>query len=87
MSQSKNPGGYSPSYNPGGYTPSYNPGPTPYYAPPSVLPPDQVYVAQEKSPYEGDRFKPKKRINDPFFTIFFILQVRSRCVSLRFQQC
>jgi len=48
------------------------PGPTPQYAPPL-----QPYNnnGDVKNPYEGDRFKPKKKINDPIFLIFFILQV------------
>ncbi|GLB37068.1 putative CTL (choline transporter-like) family protein [Lyophyllum shimeji] len=51
------------------------PGPTPNYgggyggyAPTPQQPYDQ------KSPYEGERFKPKKRINDPIFLILFVLQ-------------
>ena len=33
------------------------------------------YGGDQKSPYEGERFKPKKRINDPIFLILFIAQV------------
>ncbi|KAL0955969.1 hypothetical protein HGRIS_002152 [Hohenbuehelia grisea] len=51
-----------------GYTPQYNT----TYAPP---PPQQPAYNDAKSPYDGDRFKPKKRINDPIFLIFFILQL------------
>lgn len=59
-----------------GYQPVYHPGPTPQYAPPSEpYPPSQdTAYGDQKSPYEGDRFKPKKRMNDIFFTIFFVLQ-------------
>lgn len=60
-----------------GYQPVYHPGPTPQYAPPSEpYPPaqDNGGYGDQKSPYEGDRFKPKKKINDIFFAIFFILQ-------------
>jgi len=58
-----------------GYQPVYQPGPTPHYAPPAEPPTgNHGYRADQKSPYEGDRFKPKKRINDPFFLIFFVLQ-------------
>lgn len=32
------------------------------------------YNGDTKSPYEGERFKPKKRINDPIFLILFIAQ-------------
>jgi len=49
------------------------PGPTPQYAPQPYNPP---YNNNDvKNPYEGDRFKPKKKINDPIFLIFFILQL------------
>ena len=27
-----------------------------------------------KSPFDGDRFRPRKRINDPIFLVLFILQ-------------
>ncbi|KAI0051823.1 hypothetical protein FA95DRAFT_140853 [Auriscalpium vulgare] len=58
----------NPAYN----NPAYQPGQSQPYAPPQ--PP--VYNQNEKSPYEGDRFKHKKRINDPLPLILFILQVR-----------
>jgi hypothetical protein len=47
------------------------PGPTPTYryAPTPTQP-----TYDSKSPYEGDRFRPRKRINDPIFLVFFILQ-------------
>lgn len=48
------------------------------YAPPPG-PPQGEYDL--KSPYEGDRFKPTKRINDPIFLILFILTVRS-CIII-----
>ena len=51
----------------------YHPGPSPVYA--ESAPSQTGYGGDQKSPYEGDRFKPKTRINDPFFLIFFILQV------------
>ncbi|CAL1707153.1 unnamed protein product [Somion occarium] len=66
------------------YSPVYQPGPTPQYGqpgypfPPTSVPPPAEYGggygADHKSPFEGDRFKPKKRVNDIFFLIFFILQ-------------
>ncbi len=31
-----------------------------------------------KSPFDGDRFRPRKRINDPIFLVLFILQARIR---------
>ncbi|CCM05448.1 uncharacterized protein FIBRA_07667 [Fibroporia radiculosa] len=61
--------------------PVYQPGPTPNYAEPyapSGAPPDTDFgngFSDPKSPYEGDRFKPRKRINDPFFLIVFMLQL------------
>jgi len=58
------------------------PGPTPQYGqaqypPQAYVPPtQQIYGNGDvKDPYEGDRFKPKKKINDPIFLILFILQV------------
>ncbi|KAG6900555.1 hypothetical protein C0993_009132 [Termitomyces sp. T159_Od127] len=54
------------------------PGPTPNYGgyegfvPEQPAPPPAYY---RKSPHEGDRFKPKHRINDPIFLIFFVLQL------------
>ncbi|KAH9946970.1 DUF580-domain-containing protein [Amylocystis lapponica] len=75
--------GWNPSRNPSytqqqGYEPVYgqpalHPGPTPNYAEP--LPPPSYVDGDNKSPYEGDRFRPKKRINDPIFLIFFVLQL------------
>jgi hypothetical protein len=57
------------------------PGPTPQYAntyaPPSqpYPPPSEPYYdGDNKSPYENNRFKPKKKINDPIFLLLFILQ-------------
>ena len=57
--------------------PDYNPGQSQPYAP--SQPPYNAqggYGNDYKAPYEGQRFKPKKRLNDPFFLIFFIAQVR-----------
>lgn len=73
---------YQPSYQPNYQTsnqpnqPTFQPpypGPTPSYSP---VPQEQQaqYAADTKNPYEGDRFKPKKRINDPIFLVLFILQ-------------
>ncbi|KAJ7901833.1 plasma-membrane choline transporter-domain-containing protein [Mycena olivaceomarginata] len=56
----------------------YQPGPTPQYAPQyaptQYAPPPEPFYNDTKSPYENDRFKPKKRINDPIFLILFVLQ-------------
>jgi len=58
-------------------------GPVPGY-PQNIQPPgphhasyraEGSYSVEQKSPYEGDRFKPQKRINDPIFLIFFVLQL------------
>ncbi|KAI0779551.1 plasma-membrane choline transporter-domain-containing protein [Fomes fomentarius] len=62
------------------------PGPTPNYAP--NYPPQGSYdqpaygqgeygggYSDQKDPYAGERFKPKKRINDPIFLILFIAQL------------
>jgi hypothetical protein len=70
--------GYNPQY------PQYNPGGSQPYAPPAEAPPygyggpppPNNGFGGEKDPYEGDRFKPKKRINDPIFLVLFIAQVR-----------
>ncbi len=58
--------------------PSYNPGPSA----PSPYAPSGQYgeygqgpPAIEKNPYEGQRLKPKRRINDPIFLVLFIAQV------------
>ncbi|KAG6852417.1 hypothetical protein C0991_012199 [Blastosporella zonata] len=55
------------------------PGPTPNYgggyagyAPEQPAPPPTY---DQKSPYEGDRFKPKRTINDPIFLVLFVLQL------------
>ena len=62
-----------------GYPPFYanagepNPGYSQPYAQSIGQPKDNPQT--EKSPFEDGRFQPKKRINDVFFLIFFILQV------------
>ncbi|PSS37822.1 hypothetical protein PHLCEN_2v290 [Hermanssonia centrifuga] len=58
------------------YEPVYQPGPQPQYGGPSYAPPppNNGYSLDQKSPYEGGRFAPKKRINDPIFLVLFILQ-------------
>ncbi|KZP34479.1 DUF580-domain-containing protein [Athelia psychrophila] len=66
---SQPPQGYSNGAGP-------NPGYTPNYAPPPVAPYQQdVYNNDQKSPYEGDRFKHKRRLNDPIFLVIFVLQL------------
>jgi hypothetical protein len=50
-----------------------NPGPTPPYVPEN----NSFGQGDTKDPYEGGRFKPKKKVNDPIFLVFFILQVCS----------
>lgn len=63
----------------GGEAPKYNPGMSQPYAPSG---PPAPYGGEggfgsglDKSPYDGDRFKLKKRFNDPIFLILFIAQV------------
>jgi hypothetical protein len=63
--------GYSQPYAQSVSQPQYNP---------------QVSEAQ-KSPFEDGRFQPKKRINDIFFLIFFILQVSTRYFVVRSFSC
>jgi len=75
------------SQPPTSYAPSYTPveaGPVPGFSNPYVLPPaEQTYpenVTDNKSPYEGDRFKPKKKVNDPAFVVLFVLQLAGYAV-------
>lgn len=65
---------YNPTYNPGGSQPYAQ-----QYAPPAGYPPNNGYGGDHKDPYDGGRFKPKKKINDPIFLVLFIAQV---CVLL-----
>lgn len=53
-----------------GVPPQYAPQYTDYASGPS-----QPFYNDTKSPYENDRFKPRRRINDPIVLILFILQV------------
>ena len=49
------------------------PGPTPAYGQPVY---QQIPAYGDvKDPFANDRFKPKKKLNDPIFLILFILQV------------
>ncbi|KAI6134513.1 plasma-membrane choline transporter-domain-containing protein [Pisolithus thermaeus] len=53
-----------------------NPGYSQPYAEPINPPAYQTYdQGDAKSPYEGGRFQPKKRVNDPVFLVLFILQL------------
>ncbi|KAH8828438.1 plasma-membrane choline transporter-domain-containing protein [Flagelloscypha sp. PMI_526] len=56
------------------------PGQTPVYAP-QYQPAPTGSPTYEKSAFEGGRFKPKKKINDPIFLVVFILQVLKNSVS------
>lgn len=62
---------------PAPYQPVYQAGPVPSYGEPSypMQPPPETYGSDQKNPYEGGRFAPKMRVHDPFFLVFFILQV------------
>ncbi|KAF8658257.1 hypothetical protein AX16_002033 [Volvariella volvacea WC 439] len=52
-----------------------HPGPTPNYGFTGYGQVNQPqWGGDAKSPYDGDRFKPKKTINDPIFLVLFILQ-------------
>ncbi len=67
--------------------PSYNPGPSAPYAPSGQYGEyGQGPPAIEKNPYEGQRLKPKRRINDPIFLVLFIAQVSwaSRAIERAF---
>lgn len=69
-------GAYPPT---DGYQPvsAPNPGYSAPYAPPNAPPPaQQAYYGDEKDPYAGGRFRPEKKINDLFFLVFFVAQVR-----------
>lgn len=56
---------------------AYQPGVSEPYAAPSGPPPRNSYGPDKGAmdPYEGDRFKPKKRVNDPFVLLLFVAQV------------
>lgn len=69
---------YPPGPNPGESKP-YGQGPySAGYPPPMGAPPEEYQSLHPagKDPYAGDRFRPRKRINDWFFLLLFILQVR-----------
>ena len=76
-------GGWSPAPDKsqwGGqpYQPVYEPGPPSNYGGPSYAyggAPPQTYATDSKSPFDGGRFAPKKRINDWAFLLLFIAQV------------
>jgi hypothetical protein len=74
-------GQYQPVHG-GGAAPQYG---GPSYAPPAG-PPPQTYPSDQKSPLEGGRFTPKKRIHDPIFLVLFIAQVPSYpfAISMKF---
>lgn len=61
------------------YQPPYHPGQSQPYAQPYQSGAQQ-YGSDPKSPYEGDRFKPKTRINDPIFLILFLAQFIGYCI-------
>ncbi|KAJ7594027.1 plasma-membrane choline transporter-domain-containing protein [Mycena floridula] len=62
------------------------PGPTPAYGGSNYMPPQEqqqpLYNTgndYKNDPFEGDRFKPKKKINDPVFLVLFVLQFLGFC--------
>lgn len=56
---------------------AYQPGVSEPYVSPSGPPPPSGYgpTKENMDPYEGDRFKPRKRVNDPLVLLLFIAQV------------
>ena len=58
---------YAPQYAPPSYPPNDYPAPSGY--------PPNEYPSDEKSPFEGGRFAPKKKINDPIFLALYIITV------------
>jgi hypothetical protein len=74
--------GYPPFYaNGGGPKPGYS---QPYAQTVSQPQYDPQGLETQKSPFEDGRFQPKKRVNDIFFLIFFILQVSTCCFVVHF---
>ncbi|EIM79183.1 DUF580-domain-containing protein [Stereum hirsutum FP-91666 SS1] len=55
---------------------AYQPGVSEPYVPPSGPPPPSGYgpTKETMDPYEGDRFKPRKTVNDPLVLLLFIAQ-------------
>ena len=76
----RHPSQYSESYPmTASYNNGYNPGPSGPYASSQGPPTGDFsggFGGDVKNPYEGERFKPKKRIKDPIFLLLFIAQVR-----------
>lgn len=67
---------------PQGYPPNsqYNPGGSEPYAQQYQPPPQSGNYGYSEKNVEYERFKPKKRINDPIFLVLFLAQVRAnRC--------
>ncbi|KAI0812718.1 plasma-membrane choline transporter-domain-containing protein [Irpex lacteus] len=58
---------YAPQYAPPSYPPNDYPAPSGY--------PPNDYPSDSKSPYEGGRFAPKKRLNDPIFLLLYVITV------------
>ncbi|EJD03315.1 DUF580-domain-containing protein [Fomitiporia mediterranea MF3/22] len=75
------PNYFSNQYPPQEAQPMYTPGHSQPYAPGAPPPPEAGgYGADVKSPYEGERFKPKKRVKDPVFLVLFITQLVGYCI-------
>ena len=74
---------FNNQYPPQEAQPIYTQGHSQPYAPGAPPPPEAGgYGADVKSPYEGERFKPKKRVKDPVFLVLFIAQVSQACFGL-----
>ncbi|KAL5506999.1 PNS1 [Sanghuangporus vaninii] len=74
---------YNNQYPPYETQPMYTPGVSQPYAPGGPPPPEAGgygYNADVKNPYEGERFKPKKRVKDPVFLVLFIAQLVGFCI-------
>lgn len=56
---------------------AYRPGVSEPYASPNGPPPPTGYgpTKETMDPYEGDRFRPRKRVNDPLVLLLFVAQV------------
>ncbi|KAI0320920.1 plasma-membrane choline transporter-domain-containing protein [Amylostereum chailletii] len=72
--------GVQPQQPASAWQPAFAPGRSEPYAQTAPQPPYNPRYADSKSPYEADRFRHRKRINDPFILILFILQFAGFCV-------
>lgn len=73
----------------GNYQPVYEPGPPSQYQYGQRISYDGggEYRGDQKSPYENDRFQPKKRINDPIFLVLYLASVSPTVYCLMYRTC